>query len=94
MGFKYLRINSRRGGQVTVLCFTPLYYPPTTICHRQSDSHLLLQVRLQEAGEEAYQEAEGRDHGDHREADTAEGQLQVCGPAGVRLRDEGCSLFR
>ena len=34
-------------------------------------------VRVQEAGEEADQEEEGRDHGAHREADPPEGQLQV-----------------
>ena len=34
-------------------------------------------VRLQEAGEEAHQEAEGRGDGAQREADTAEGQLEV-----------------
>jgi hypothetical protein len=49
-------------------------------------------VRLQEAGEEADQEATRRDHGHHREADPTEGQLTVRRQPRLRLRDEGRSL--
>ena len=34
-------------------------------------------VRLQETGEEAHQEAQGRGHGPHREADPPEDQLAL-----------------
>ena len=51
-------------------------------------------VRLQEAGEEADQEATGRDHGHHGEADPAEDQLALRCQPGLRLRDEGCPLPR
>lgn len=49
-------------------------------------------VRLQEVGEEAHQEAEGRIDGAHREANSAENQLEVRGESGIRLRDEGCAV--
>jgi hypothetical protein len=49
-------------------------------------------VRLQEAGEEANQEATRRDHGHHREADPPEGQLAFRRQPRLRLRDEGRSL--
>ena len=52
------------------------------------------QVCLQETGEEADQEEERGDDGDHGEADLAEDQLQIrCQPR-LRLRDEGCALPR
>ena len=49
---------------------------------------------MQEAGEEAYQEEEGGDNGDHGEADLAEDQLQVRRQPRLRLRDEGRPLPR
>lgn len=42
-------------------------------------------VCLQEVGEEAHKEAEGRIYGAYREANTAENQLKICGKLGVRL---------
>ena len=52
------------------------------------------QVCLQETGEEADQEEERGDDGDHGEADLAEDQLQIrCQPR-LRLRDEGRPLPR
>ena len=61
---------------------------------RLSDPLLGQDVRLQEAGEEADQEAAGRDHGHHREADPPEGQLALRRQPGLRLRDEGGTLPR
>ena len=57
--------------------------------------HLVVaQVCLQEAGEEAYQEEEGGDNGDHGEADLAEDQLEIRRQPRLRLRDEGRALPR
>jgi hypothetical protein len=47
---------------------------------------------VQEAGEEADKEAEGRGHGPDREADLAEDQFAVRRESCLRLRDEGRPL--
>lgn len=59
-------------------CFSPAGVCVPGTSHRED-------VRLQEAGEEEDKEEEGRVHGAQREADSGEGQQQVCGKSRVHV---------